>query len=48
MRHLASLVATALLKRRYIGIEIEPRYCGSAKRRHEGVQRHFQVAAYRL
>jgi len=39
----STLVASALLNRRYIGIEIEPKYCESAKRRLDGVQRHLQA-----
>lgn len=37
----SSLVAAALLRRLYIGIEIEADYCDLARRRLAGVRRHF-------
>ena len=40
----SSIVAAALLKRRYIGIELEPKYCELAERRLAGVRKRLQAA----
>jgi site-specific DNA-methyltransferase (adenine-specific) len=37
----SSLVASALLNRRYLGIEIDAKYCEGARRRLQGVSRHL-------
>jgi adenine-specific DNA-methyltransferase len=41
----SSLVAAALLGRRYLGIELEPKYCELARRRLAGVTRYLGAAA---
>jgi adenine-specific DNA-methyltransferase len=41
----SSLVASALLRRQYIGIELEPKYCDLARRRLAGVTRYLGAAA---
>ncbi len=37
----STLVSAALLKRRYLGIELEPQYCTLAEKRLAGVTRHM-------
>ena len=37
----SSLIAAALLQRRYIGIELEEKYCDLARRRLAGVERYL-------
>lgn len=39
----SSLVTAALLQRRYIGIELEEKYCALARRRLAGVERYLAV-----
>jgi site-specific DNA-methyltransferase (adenine-specific) len=39
----SSLVAAALLRRQYIGIELEEKYCEHARRRLAGVTRHLAI-----
>jgi site-specific DNA-methyltransferase (adenine-specific) len=39
----SSLVAAALLRRQYVGIELEEKYCDHARRRLAGVTRHFAI-----
>jgi site-specific DNA-methyltransferase (adenine-specific) len=39
----SSLVAAALLRRQYIGIELEQKYCDHARRRLAGVTRHLAI-----
>ncbi|HTB11053.1 MAG TPA: DNA methyltransferase [Bryobacteraceae bacterium] len=39
----SSLVAAALLGRKYIGIELEQKYCDHARRRLAGVMRHLAI-----
>jgi site-specific DNA-methyltransferase (adenine-specific) len=39
----SSLVAAALLRRQYIGIELEQKYCDHARRRLAGVTRHLAM-----
>jgi len=39
----SSLVAAALLRRQYIGIELEQKYCEHARRRLAGVTRYFVI-----
>jgi site-specific DNA-methyltransferase (adenine-specific) len=39
----SSLVASALLRRQYIGIELEPKYCDHARRRLAGVTRYLAI-----
>lgn len=41
----SSLVAAALSGRRYLGIEIEPKFCDIARHRLDGVQRYLTRAA---
>jgi site-specific DNA-methyltransferase (adenine-specific) len=41
----SSLVAAALLRRQYIGIELEQKYCEHARRRLTGVARYLRAAA---
>jgi site-specific DNA-methyltransferase (adenine-specific) len=41
----SSLVAAALLRREYIGIELEQKYCDHARRRLTGVTRYLRPAA---
>jgi adenine-specific DNA-methyltransferase len=40
----SSLVASALLRRQYIGVELEPKYCDLARRRLAGVARYLAPA----
>jgi hypothetical protein len=39
----SSLVAAALLRRQYIGIELEQNYCDNARRRIAGVTRYLSI-----
>lgn len=39
----SSLVAAALLRRQYIGIELEQKYCDHARRRLAGVERYLTI-----
>jgi site-specific DNA-methyltransferase (adenine-specific) len=39
----SSLISAALLRRRYIGIELEEKYCALARRRLRGVERYLAV-----
>jgi site-specific DNA-methyltransferase (adenine-specific) len=39
------LVAAALLRRQYLGIELEPKYCEIARRRLAGVRRYMMGTA---